>query len=88
LIPLFFSLDRDHVANVFSETRAMNGIRRSQITAENRINEIAEILAIGLLRLRARQSTPVSPHYGESALDCVGVQSGPADDLTSEGGSR
>jgi hypothetical protein len=70
-----------------NETLAMNGII-SKITADERISEIAEILAAGLLRLRARQSSSISPHLGETALDCVGVQSGPADDLTSEGGSR
>lgn len=62
--------------------------QQNQITATERLNEIAEILALGLTRLQARQSTPVFPHLGESVLDCVGVQSGPADDLTSEGGSR
>ena len=66
----------------------MSPMRRGQSDASGRIDEIAEILAIGLQRLRARQSSPVSPHSGESALDCVGVQSGPADDLMSEGGSR
>ena len=58
------------------------------LPGDERLAEVAEFLAHGLVRLRARQSTPVSPHRGESALDCVGVQSGPADDLTSEGGSR
>jgi hypothetical protein len=88
LILLFFFLTQDHLANIFTEMLAMNGIDRSQITADQRINEIAGVLALGLTRLRARQSTPVSPHFGESALDCVGVQSGPADDLKSEGDSR
>jgi hypothetical protein len=40
------------------------------------LEEIAGILAAGLMRLRARQSTPVYPHFGERALDCVRVQSG------------
>jgi hypothetical protein len=52
----------------------------------DRIDEISEILAIGLMRLRARQSSELSPHDGESSLDCAARQSGPADVLKSEGG--
>ena len=45
----------------------------------SRLAEIAEILATGLMRLRARQSTPLSAHHRESSLDCLGHQSGHAD---------
>ena len=44
-----------------------------------------EILAVGLMRLHARQSSALSAHCGESSLDCVGHQSGHADVLTSHG---
>ena len=54
----------------------------------DQINEIAETLAIGLMRLRARQSSALSPHGGESSLDCAARQSGSADVLKSEGGSN
>lgn len=50
------------------------------------LNEIADMLAIGLMRLRTRQSSELSPHARESSLDCAARQSGPADVLTSEGG--
>lgn len=66
----------------------MNPVKPSALAADQRLAEIAEILAAGFVRLLSRQSTPVSPHSGESALDCVGVQSGPADDLKSEGDPR
>ncbi len=33
------------------------------------VNEIAEILAAGLLRLLTPKSSPVSPNAGESSLD-------------------
>jgi hypothetical protein len=69
------------------EAVAMNGIRPNEITADERISEIAEILALGLMRLRTRQSSPLSPHVGESSLDCLGHQSGHADVLKSDGGS-
>jgi hypothetical protein len=39
------------------------------MTADERIAEIAEILAAGLMRLRARKSSPLSRDSGESSLD-------------------
>ena len=50
----------------------------SQIPAE-RFSEIAEILAAGLMRLRARKSSPKSADFGESSVDFSGHQSGHAD---------
>jgi hypothetical protein len=41
-----------------------------------RIAEIGEILALGLVRLRARQSSQLSGGNGESSLACVAHQSG------------
>jgi hypothetical protein len=43
------------------------------------LTEIAEILATGLVRLRARQSSTLSADRGESSLDFTGHQSGPDD---------
>ena len=63
-----------------------NPLHPSHMTAPERLAELAEILAAGLMRLRARQSTPLSAHRGESSLDCPGHQSGHADILT-DGGS-
>jgi hypothetical protein len=51
------------------------------MAAEERLAEIAAILAIGLTRLRARQSTPISADSGESSVDCAADQSGPANVL-------
>jgi hypothetical protein len=62
-----------------------NPLDPEQLTAKERLAEIAEILAAGLVRLRARQSTPLSPHSGESLLDCPCHQSGHADILTTGG---
>ena len=44
-----------------------------------RIAEIGELLALGLIRLRQRNSSESSRARGESSLDCVGTQSGDAD---------
>jgi hypothetical protein len=86
LIWLFISPDRDHFANIEPGRFAMVAVDRSQITADERVNEIAEILAVGLMRVRARQSSALSPHGRESSLDCLGHQSGHADILKLDGG--
>lgn len=64
-----------------------NPLHPSHMSAPERLAEIAEILAAGLMRLRARQSTPLSPDSRESSLDCPGHRSGHADILKSDGGS-
>ena len=56
-----------------------NPIPPCRMTAAERLAEIAEILAAGLMRLRARQSSHLSADCGESSLDCPGHQSGHAD---------
>jgi hypothetical protein len=63
-----------------------NGIDPSFLSASERLAEIAEILATGLIRLKSRQSTPLSPDSGESSLDCAAHQSGHANALTDQGG--
>jgi len=57
------------------------------MTAAERLGAVAEILAVGLSRLKARQSSPISADLGESSLDCAGNQSGHANVLT-DGGRR
>ena len=58
-----------------------NPLRPDLMEPAERLAEIADILAAGLMRLRARQSTRLSAHRGESSLDCAAHQSGHADDL-------
>lgn len=43
-----------------------------------RLAELCEILALGVMRLQARQSSGISALLGESSLDCAGRQSGDA----------
>jgi len=64
-----------------------NGIDPGRLSASERLAELTEILATGLMRLRARQSTPLSRDLGESLLDCAGHQSSHADGLKLHGGS-
>jgi hypothetical protein len=54
----------------------MNALDPNQMSAAERITEIAEILAAGLMRLRARESSHISADCGESFLDCGAHQSG------------
>jgi hypothetical protein len=64
----------------------MNPLHPGHMTAAERLDEVADILAAGLIRLRARQSSPLSPDGGESSLDCFGYQSGHANALNTPGG--
>ena len=63
-----------------------NALNPSHMTADERLAEIAEILATGLMRLHGPKSSPLSPATGESSLDCPAHQSGHANVLTSNGG--
>lgn len=47
----------------------MNPIHPAQMSPEDRLKEIAEILAAGLMRLRARKSSALSADRGEGFLD-------------------
>ena len=47
-----------------------------EIVARERIAEIGEILAAGLIRLQTPKSSPLVAPAGERSLDCVGHQSG------------
>jgi hypothetical protein len=63
-----------------------NAIDAKQLTAAKRLDEIAEILAAGLMRLWARKSSPKSADFGESSLALSGHQSGHADPNSRETG--
>lgn len=53
-----------------------NPLRPDQMTAAERLAELGEILAAGLIRLRAGQSSSISADRGESCLDLAPDQSG------------
>ena len=46
-----------------------NPLHPRHMTAAERLDEIADILAAGLIRLSARKSSGLSAHHGESSLD-------------------
>ena len=61
---------------VFFESLALMKSKGDQTETAERIAEIGEILALGLVRLRARQSSQREANTGESSLDFVAGQSG------------
>ncbi len=62
-----------------------NALNPTAMTVAERLDEVAEILATGLIRLRAPKSSPLSPPTGESSLDCPAHQSGHANALNDGG---
>ena len=54
----------------------MNGLDPNRMTGAERLSEVAELLALGLVRLKARQSSEVSGDLGEISLDCSPGESG------------
>ena len=57
----------------------------SRMTAPERLDEIAEILALGAMRLIARKSSRLSAAYGDSSLDLLPEQSSHAKPPFSKG---
>jgi hypothetical protein len=61
-----------------------NEIHSTELSADERLSEIAGILATGLKRLLARQSTGESAGFGESSLDFPHYRSGHPEDSAPE----
>ncbi len=53
-----------------------NALKPGHMTPDERLDELAAILAVGLMRLQARQSSHLSAVPGDSYLDLVPTQSG------------
>jgi hypothetical protein len=53
-------------------------ISEDRLLPAERLSEIAEILTVALMRLRARKSSQISPDFGEISLALPGHQSGHA----------
>jgi hypothetical protein len=56
-----------------------NALSLDLMTVDERIAEIGQILALGLIRLHARKSSPISPDRGDSLVDLSPKRSGHAD---------
>ena len=53
-----------------------NALSPDRMTQPERLDEVAEILAAGLIRLKARKSSRLSADRGDSCLDFTARQSG------------
>lgn len=53
-----------------------NALDPNRMTTAERLDEVAAILAAGLVRLRARQSSRLSANLGDSCLDFSESKSG------------
>jgi hypothetical protein len=62
-----------------------NALDPRRLSAAERLDEIADILAAGLMRLRARKSSPLSRDRRESSLDFSPDQRGHARPREREG---
>jgi hypothetical protein len=55
----------------------MNALTPADMSAMERLDELGEILALGLIRMRGRMSSQKSVDAGEISLDILAQQSGP-----------
>jgi hypothetical protein len=62
-----------------------NAIDPRHLSTAERLDEIADVLAAGLMRLRARKSSQISGDPGESSLDFSPEQRGHARPREPEG---
>ena len=67
-IRIFSRMKRDHVLSP-PRRLIMYPLKPEMMTADERLAEIAEILARGLVRLHARKSSPLSADRGDSFVD-------------------
>ncbi len=58
-----------------------NGALPERMSADERLAELAEILAAGLMRMRLPKSSALSADQRESSLDCLPHPSGHAGQL-------
>lgn len=62
-------------------------MRPDRMEPAERLDEVADILATGLMRLKLRKSSHLSAVSGDSLLDCTAHQSSHSDRLKPDGGS-
>ena len=64
--------------NSIRNSAAANALSADRMTARERLDEIASILALGLVRLKARQSSTIAAVSENSFVDFAADQSGGA----------
>ena len=76
MILLYLSDLRVHLRVKLFGDAMTDALRSNDSPGADRLNEIAEIMAAGLIRLRQRKSTRLSRDHGESCLDFTPNQRG------------
>jgi hypothetical protein len=76
VILLYLSDLRVHLRVELFGDAMTDALRSNDSPGADRLNEIAEIMAAGLIRLRQRKSTRLSRGHGESCLDFTPNQRG------------
>jgi len=64
--------------DIRSAIKMPNPVRPDRLSAQERRSEVCRLLSLGLIRLRARQSSEVSAETGESSLHNSAARSGHA----------
>jgi len=59
-----------------------NPLSPDRLNPSERLAELGQLLAAGLVRLHTRKSSPLSADRGDSSVDFLPDRSGPADTLT------
>jgi hypothetical protein len=75
-LPLGARREAHHSSDMSRSYPRSDAVESPRDCARERIAEIGEILAAGLIRLRARQSSQLSSGNGESSLASLASQSG------------
>lgn len=63
------ALHSGQVSAVLEIRAGPNALNPARMTPDERLAELADILARGVIRLRARKSSYLSPDRGESSVD-------------------
>jgi len=67
------------IAHAIRGAITMSPLHPDHMTGTERLAELGQILAAGLMRLRARKSSPLSADRGDSSVDFLPDRSGHAD---------
>ena len=71
----FYSTTAGRILRVSHPQLAMNTLHSRDLTDDERLAEIGEILAVGLIRLLGRKSSQIACDCRESLVDCSPHQS-------------
>jgi hypothetical protein len=77
--PKLHPFERSGAIDGFGRNACMpNALHPNRMTPSERLAELGRILAAGMIRMKTRQSSPLSADRGESSVDLSGHKSGHA----------